>query len=245
MISSFSRLVTSLVFLASLAFPARAEPMKTTKESFSAEVTKSVSYPFLLSLPTAASTDASKKWPLIIFLHGVGEWGTDLKLATKHGPPKLVAKGKEFDFIVASPQCPSGKVWSSDAIAALTDKLIKEYPVDADRIILTGVSMGGFGTWETGIEFPEKFAAIVPICGGGGVRWLIAGKLKNVPVWAFHGAKDPVVPLEYSQKMVDAVNKSGGNAKLTIYPEASHDSWTQAYETEELFKWMLEQKRKK
>ena len=121
------------------------------------------------------------------------------------------------------------------------DDIAAKYRVDKDRIYLTGLSMGGFGTWSLAAAHPERFAAIVPICGGGNPA--DAAKLKNLPIWVFHGAKDPVVPPERSESMVKAIKAAGGNVKLTVYPDAGHDAWTATYENPELYRWLFAQKR--
>jgi predicted peptidase len=197
---------------------------------------------YLLYLPKDYA-QKSQKWPLMLFLHGAGERGNDLNLVKKHGPPKLVGQGKDLPFIIVSPQCPSGQWWLEkvDVLLALLDEIQSTYPVDPNRVYLTGLSMGGYGTWTLACQHPDRFAAIVPICGGG--QSFMADRLKNVPVWAFHGAKDPTVPLRETQQMVDAVTKSGGQARLTVYPEAGHDSWTVTYENPELYQWLLSHKR--
>ncbi len=115
--------------------------------------------------------------------------------------------------------------------------------MDTERIYLTGLSMGGYGTWALAAKYPERFAAIVPICGGG--KRFMARSLKDIPVWAFHGAKDNVVPLKESVKMVNAVKALGGNARLTVYPDAGHDSWTETYRNKELYSWFLGHRKKK
>ena len=111
------------------------------------------------------------------------------------------------------------------------------YDIDQDRVYLTGLSMGGYGTWALASKYPDRFAAIAPICGGG--TMIMALGLKDMPVWAFHGAKDQVVPLAESERMVETINARGGNAKLTVYPEAGHDSWTKSYDNQELYDWLL------
>lgn len=194
---------------------------------------------YLLSLPK--NYDKQESWPLLVFLHGSGERGDDLELVKKHGPPKLIAEGKEFPFIVASPQCPKGKAWEPLEILALIDELSTKYKVDADRVYVTGLSMGGFGTWRLAAFAPGRLAAIVPICGGGEAS--STRMFSTLPVWAFHGAKDTAVTLDRSQAMIDALKKNGGNPKFTIYPEAGHDSWTEAYNDPELYVWLLAQKR--
>ena len=128
-----------------------------------------------------------------------------------------------------------------DVLTNLLDDIVARYDVDTDRIYLTGLSMGGYGTWALASKYPDRFAAIVPICGGG--KRFMAHRIKDMPVWAFHGAKDSVVPLRESEEMVEAINARGGNAKLTIYPDAGHDSWTKSYENPELYDWLLEHRR--
>ena len=194
---------------------------------------------YLLYLPK--DYDKQESWPLMLFLHGAGERGDDLELVKKHGPPKLVAAGKEMPFIVVSPQCPKGKWWEPIELTALLDEIIKKYKVDEERIYVTGLSMGGFGTWRLAAYTPQRFAAIAPICGGGETYWV--QMFPHLPTWVFHGAKDTAVPLERSTAMVDALKKIDGNVKLTVYPEAGHDSWTETYDNPEFYKWLLEQKR--
>jgi predicted peptidase len=216
-----------------------------TPQSFTAEVKLQVGYKFLLALPADYDADKAKQWPLIVFLHGSGERGDNLEALKKHGPPKLIAAGKSIPAIIASPQCPAGDLWEPHAIKGLVDALVKQHRVDRSRIYLTGLSMGGFTTWETAMEYPETFAALVPICGGAGVRFLIADRIKHIPTWIFHGAKDPVVAPEFSIKMHEVLKHLGADdVRLTMYPDAQHDSWTAAYETEELWTWLFAQSRK-
>ena len=201
--------------------------------------TVKVTMKYLLYLPK--DYDQKMSWPLILFLHGAGERGDDLDLVKKHGPPKLIEAGKEFPFIVVSPQCPGDKWWEPFELTVLLDDIVEKYRVDKDRIYVTGLSMGGFGTWVLAAYSPERFAALVPICGESDPR--LAKRFAHVPVWVFHGAKDPVVPLERSERMVEALKKNGGNVKFTVYPWAGHDSWTEAYDDEQLYEWLLQQKR--
>ena len=207
---------------------------------FQKKITKTLTCKYLLFLPE----DYGKKtggWPLIMFLHGAGERGSDIEKVKIHGLPKIVAKQKDFPFIVVSPQCPQEKWWPDEVelLINLLDDIVNKYDVDKKRIYLTGLSMGGYGTWHLACVYPDRFAAIAPICGGG--EPLLAARLKNIPVWAFHGAKDPVVPVKNSQEMVNAVKSCGGNAKLTVYPKAQHDSWTRTYDNKKLYEWFLKQ----
>ena len=194
---------------------------------------------YLLYLPK--DYGRTKVWPLVLFLHGAGERGNDLALVKKHGPPKLIEEGKSFPFIVVSPQCPEGKWWEPVSLTALLDEIVEKYKVDKDRIYVTGLSMGGFGTWSLEAYAPKRFAAIVPICGGG--EPIAARFLPYVPTWVFHGAKDPVVPIARSETMVDALKQAGANVKFTVYPNSGHDAWTETYANPKLYEWLLEQKR--
>lgn len=198
---------------------------------------------YLLYLPEDYGSDAAKQWPLVVFLHGAGERGTDVNMVKAHGPAMLVEQGKDFDFILVSPQCPPDKWWANrvEYIMALIDDMTEKYNVDESRVYLTGLSMGGYGTWATATLHPERFAAIAPICGGG--QPYLAHNLKDMPIWAFHGTADNVVPVQLSRDMVEAVNSAGGNAKLTEYPGVGHNSWTETYNNEELYKWLLSQKK--
>ena len=196
---------------------------------------------YLLYLPK--DYEKQELWPLVLFLHGAGERGEDLELVKKHGPPKLIGEGKHFPFIVVSPQCPKERWWEPIELSALLDQIVKTHNVDEDRVYVTGLSMGGFGSWRLAANTPHRFAAIAPICGGGETYW--TRRFPHLAVWVFHGAKDTGVPLERSQEMVDGLKKHGGKPKLTIYPEAGHDSWTETYNNPEFYEWLLEQKRAK
>lgn len=206
---------------------------------------------YLLFLPRHYGKKASKRWPLILFLHGAGERGTDTWKVATHGPPKHVKDHPEFPFIVVSPQCPEGEIWSNDTLLALLDGVMSDYAVDPALVYLTGLSMGGYGTWRLGLTHPEKFAAIAPVCGGGELITVALssfGKsksLRSLAVWAFHGAKDQVVPVSESERMVGAVKKARmREVRLTIYPDFGHDSWTQTYENAQLYDWFLKHERK-
>jgi predicted peptidase len=199
----------------------RAQSVQQNARELKRTITVTMKY--LLYLPKGYEQKPS--WPLMIFLHGAGERGDDLALVKKHGPPKLINAGQQFPFIVVSPQCPNGRWWKPLELTALLDEMMGQYKIDKERIYLTGLSMGGFGTWSLAAYPPKRFAALVPVCGGGKPYW--SESLAPIPVWAFHGAKDSAVPLERSQKMVEALKKKGGNVKLTVYPKAEHDSWTE------------------
>lgn len=186
--------------------------------------------------------------PLIIFLHGAGErgdGGTQLEKVKVHGLPKYINEGKEYPAVVLAPQCPEGRVWNNIifALKELIDNVIEKYNIDSDRVSITGLSMGGFGTWEMGISYPELFSAIAPICGGG-LSWRVS-ELKNTAVWAFHGDADDVVPLKNSVEMVDTLNKNGGKARLTIFHNVGHNSWEEAYTSSNVVEWLISQNKSK
>jgi predicted peptidase len=218
---------------------------------FKLHKTESINLNYLLFLPENYQAKSGKAWPLILFLHGSGERGKDVWQTAVHGPARYIAQHPDFPFIFASPQCAAGQHWSNDSLLPLLNEITKKYKVDTARIYLTGSSMGGYGTWELGLSYPEKFAALAPICGGGQMITLILASrekpqaLKTLPVWAFHGAKDPVVPIEETQRMIDALKKLGvKETKFTIYPEAGHNSWTKSYNDPKLYEWFLEHERK-
>jgi predicted peptidase len=211
-------------------------------QHFEREITITVKLDYLLYLPAGYDND-KKDWPLLVFLHGSGERGDDLEKVKVHGPPKLIAEGKPLPFIVVSPQAPRRR-WDPATLNAFLDDLIAKYRVDKDRIYLTGLSMGGAGTWALAGAYPERFAAIVPICGGGDPA--DAPKLKDIPVWVFHGAKDEAVPVSRSEEMVKALREAGATTvEFTVYPDAEHDSWTETYVNPKLYEWLLQQRRSK
>lgn len=209
---------------------------------FEKTITKTVSCRYLMFLPDGYG-EKQQQWPLILFLHGAGERGDNLEKVKVHGPPKIVKDQSDFPFILVSPQCQEDKWWPNevDMLINLLDDVVARYDVDTERIYLTGLSMGGYGTWRLACEYPERFAAIAPICGGG--ISALADRLKDVPVWAFHGAKDSVVPLKESEDMVNALKACGGDAGLTVYPKAEHDSWTVTYNNKELYNWFLKHRK--
>jgi predicted peptidase len=218
----------------------KKEPGKQQEKHLEKEVLVKVTLDYLLYLPDGYDKE-DKAWPLLVFLHGLGESGKDLKKVKIHGPPKLIEAGKSFPFLVVSPQC-ARPGWDAGTLNALVDEITAKYKVDKDRVYLTGLSMGGFGTWDLAAAHPEKFAAIVPICGGGSPE--DAKKIKDLPIWVFHGAKDRAVPAARSEAMVKALKEAGAeNVKFTLYPNAEHDSWTETYNNPELYEWLLKQKR--
>ncbi len=213
--------------------------MQTSKR-FKAKLVKSLELPYLLYLPKNAS---KKKLPLVMFLHGAGERGNNLDLVKIHGIPKLIEEGQEFPFIAVSPQCPENSWWplELEALKGLLDTIMSKHNVDKKRVYLTGLSMGGYGTWYLAGMYPHLFAAIAPICGGG--DFVLGKQLAKIPIWAFHGDKDDVVPLAESQRMIDIVKSAGGKPKLTVYKNVDHNSWDKTYSNPKFYEWMLNHKK--
>jgi predicted peptidase len=232
-------LVGLAVLVAPLVVKAADEQAGQQARVLEKQITVRLNY--LLFLPEGYSAAGEKKWPLMLFLHGAGERGSDINKVKAHGPPKIVEKRKDFPFIVISPQCPANSWWRPYELAALLDEIEGKYNVDKDRIYLTGLSMGGYGTWDLVSQYPQRFAAIAPICGGGNPAQ--ARRLKDVPIWVFHGDADRVVPVALSDGMVEALKKAGADVKYTRYEGIDHDSWTKTYANEELYQWMLSHKR--
>lgn len=234
----FLTLVSALLVSALLVVFVPSLHADQTSQRFEMPVEEKVTLDFLLSLPEGYEAEEKQTWPLIVFLHGAGERGDNLDLVKVHGPPKRVEAGEKFPFIIASPQCPNGDWWSDQPVLELIDHLEKSYRVDKSRIYLTGLSMGGYGTWHFATKAPHRFAAVAPVCGGG-----IPFRMRNIPhlpVWAFHGAKDSVVPLDESNRLIEILKKKPNSlAKLTVYPEANHDSWTETYDNPKLYEWFL------
>ena len=201
--------------------------------------TKDIRY--LFYLPENYGKDTTVRWPLILFLHGGGERGNNLERVKGNGVPKYIASGKKLPFIVVAPQVASGKLWDPDLVVLMLKDIIKNYKVDEERIYLTGLSIGGLGTWETAEKYPELFAAIAPVSSWGdpSKEW----RIRHTPAWVFHGAKDPKVPVIASQVMSDTLKHYNDNVKLTIYPNAGHDCWNETYFNEKLYEWFLEHKR--
>jgi poly(3-hydroxybutyrate) depolymerase len=210
--------------------------------TFSQTICQDVTLRHLLSLPQGYDDDPGRAWPLILFLHGSGERGNELDRVKVNGLPKELAVGREVPAIVLSPQCPADARWDSELMVAgldaLLDDALARYRVDPRRVYVTGLSMGGFGTWALAAAHPERFAAIAPVCGGGDPD--LAVRLRRVPIWAFHGAKDAIVPLAAMQTMTDAMARVHGDMRTTTYPDAGHDSWSTTYADPDLYTWLLQ-----
>lgn len=213
--------------------------------SFKGNVIRSVSMDYLLYFPENFNADPEATFPLLVFLHGSGERGNDLEKVKVHGPPRLIAEGRNFPFIVLSPQCPDHVDWDTETIYALIKHVASRYRVDEKRVYLTGLSMGGWATWDLAMAYPGYFAAIAPVCGPVNRNYPARVKeITHLPVWAFHGAMDDVVPITSAARMIKLLQDNGNPARFTIYPDANHDSWTETYNNPELYEWFLQQKLK-
>ena len=258
------RLVGLLALVACLFTACMSIPERTTgsfvERSIEVGATR---HRYQVFVPSSAA--GGRRPPVIVFLHGSGERGSDGSKQTTVGiGPYIRAHQDEFPAIVVFPQAPDETEWSSNAdlVFATLDAATREFRGDPDRTYLTGLSMGGYGTWEMAMRAPGRFAALVPVCGGlvhprrpsmgvSGIEGVadpyqaVAGRLKDTPVWQFHGAKDDVVSPDYSRKMDAALQAAGaGDARLTIFPDANHNSWDPAYsQTPELWTWLFAQKR--
>lgn len=202
-------------------------------------------YPYQLFLPRGYTGSGRQQWPLMIFLHGSGESGSDLERVKMHGPPKIVSEHSGFPFVLVSPQTEPNTYWDIARLDRLLEHIRKTHRIDPHRIYLTGLSLGGRGTWVWAAARPDVFAAAVPIAGWGDEDSACA--LKDMPVWAFHGDSDDAVPPGGSFAMVEALRKCSGPVppRLTIYPGVGHPSWVPAYDDPALYRWLLEQRREK
>ncbi len=232
--------IAAAFFLTQLGLAsAMEEPSAGKQVEQSLKVDDSTSVPYLLFLPKDYQA-GEKSYPVIFFLHGRGESHGPLSLVTKWGPPKFAARGDDLPYIIVSPQCPSKDRWSSDKqqglLVKLLDSVVKNYAVDENRIFLTGLSMGGYGSWALVANNPDRFAAVAPICGKGDPA--NAKKLVDIPIWAFHGDNDRAVPFAGSVEMVEAIRAAGGKkVRFTSMENIGHNSWSAAYATPELYSW--------
>ena len=238
---TFFQVMATLLAITACGGGGDAAPRQTGEHALTFErtVTRTVGLRYHLYLPEGYDAASDQAWPLILFLHGAGERGDDLEMVKIHGFRKMLQGQPDFPFILVSPLCPADSWWTErlDDLSALLDEVTANNNVDARRIYLTGLSMGGQGAWYLALRDPHRFAAVAPICG-----WSIpclGCKLKRLPVWAFHGARDQIVPPAQSRLMVAAVNECGGEARMTLYPEAGHDAWTATYTDPQLYDWFL------
>jgi predicted peptidase len=264
---NLSRFLISAGFVLVILLTAPAASARKPETGFLNRVVTVQGDTYRYQVYVPADYESHKKWPVILFLHGAGERGDDGLLQTDIGLGHAIREhAANFPFIVVMPQCRKEKAWTqadmqAQALAAL-DQSFKEFHGDRERVYLTGLSMGGYGTWDLAVRYPKRFAAYIVICGGirGPERWpelhssLIddhrisdpyaetARRIGKTPVWIFHGADDPTIPVEESRKMADALRAAGGNVQYTEYPGVGHQSWLKAYAEPDLVPWLLKQK---
>lgn len=198
---------------------------------------------YYLYYPEDYQMKEGKKFPLLLFLHGGGESGNSLGKVKRNGPPKLIAQGRQFPFLILAPQNPYGKKWwNTRAVMQLLDTIVANNRVDTNRIYLTGLSRGGGAAWELAVQYPDTFAAMAVVCGMTPVPYA-AWINRDMPIWVFHGEEDESIPISESETMVNRLKEMGYDVKFTRYPGVGHDSWVKAYNTDALYEWFMEQER--
>ena len=199
---------------------------------------------YLVQLPRGYDGDTNRVWPLVFYLHGIGESGNNLDKVIRYGPPQVMIQKTNLPCIVVSPQVPKGyfPFMETDGFLEILDEVTARYRVDKRRVHATGNSMGAYGALALVAREPKRFASLVPVCGG--VSYLDSLRLRDVPIWAFHGEKDPIIPVAESRRLVELVNQIGGQTRLTIYPGVGHNAWELAYDDPALWEWMLDQTKK-
>jgi predicted peptidase len=238
----FTLLVAALALTADPS-PGKQIPASTTvKVADESGAQREATLRYLLFLPAQYAADEAKRWPLVLFLHGSGERGDDLELVKKHGPPKLVESKPDFPCIVVSPQCAKDSRWNAAELAKLVEALANTYRIDRQRLYVTGLSMGGSGTWSLLAESPGVFAAAMPICGRGDVSKV--EQIAKTPVWAFVGGKDRPEVVQANEELVAALKKAGARPEFKLYPELPHDCWTVTYDDPAVWQWLLAQRLK-
>ena len=215
--------------------------MKSDDLAFSGKLTTNIKLPYRTYIPDHYSENDPDGLPLLLFLHGAGERGDDLTALTATALPKQLEEGLQLPFVTVCPQCPLGRAWDERELLALLDRVITDYNVDQSRVYLTGLSMGGRGTWQLANLAGDRFAAIIPICPP--FLWVNPDNFKDLPIWCFHGVMDSVVPITDSVKMVRLLRNAGCQVEFTTYANADHDSWTQTYTNPKIYDWLLSHRR--
>lgn len=241
---------TSLVVfaIALSSISARSQPTAGKQVEQSLKVSSGETVKYLLHLPKEFDPKADKQWPVMMFLHGRGESRGPLSLVAQWGPPRFAARGEDLPYILISPQCPTENRWADESqqqgLLELLDHVTEKYQGDRTRTYLTGLSMGGQGTWTLATNHGERFAAVAVVCGRSDPENV--GKLKDLPIWVFHGTDDKVIPEKYSTDMIAAIRKAGGTkVRYTSLEHLGHNSWSAAYAIPELYKWFNKHQRTK
>jgi len=238
------RLLGRLGIVAMLSGPwvALAAQREVTADSMVEVEGRAEPWRYLLHLPAAYEATAERRWPLLFFLHGRSRRGRDLDLLRQYGPPQFLDDEPEFPFVVVSPQLPDGG-WPPGDLLSLLDEVVDRYRIDPDRVCLTGASLGASGAWRFAAFAPDRFAALVPVCGYGELS--AAKRLGHVPVWAFHGDADEIVSIEPHRALIEAIQREGGEARLTTIPGGTHGNIiVPVYDRPDLYEWLLARRRK-
>jgi poly(3-hydroxybutyrate) depolymerase len=235
--------VALVLTLSSCALPPLENQLVLTAPTSQSGDEISDGMPYLLYVPNPHyHTTPIEGWPLILFLHGAFESGEDINRVARHGIPARIEAGDDFPFVVVSPQSPRvWRKWSATDLAALLDHVEKYYPINEDRVYVTGISKGGAGTWSMALAYPNRFAAIAPACAFGDPAHV--HQIAHVPVWAYHGARDFLVPPRKGERLVDAHRAAGGQARWTLQPEAGHSDCGDFYDRSDLYAWFLAHRR--
>lgn len=238
----FMRYKIYLVFLI-LSFQSCASQSKPNLIHDKHEATVKENFDYYLYYPDGYDAKGDKVFPILLFLHGGGESGRELGALKRNGPPKLIADGKKFPFLILAPQNPHKKKWwNTAALMKLLDSVVTSNRIDPKRIYLTGLSRGGGAAWEMAVQYPKKFAAMAVVCGMAPApyaSWID----KNMAIWVFHGEDDKSIPISESEEMVSKLRHLGHDVKFTRYEEVGHSAWVQAYNTDELYEWFIQQRR--
>jgi predicted peptidase len=242
----YSFALIQFTILASLGINVQAagdQPIERRGASRASVVT-SARMPYLAITP--ANFRGQTRWPLIIFLHGSDQRGTDLNVLKLSGPVKYALNNPGFPFVVVAPQLAPGKIWNGELVARFANQLISRFRIDPARIYLTGVSTGGYGVWSAALQHPERWAAVVPVAGGGNTvipkhaEGAQLSALQSLGVWAFHGGSDSIVDPSESQRMVSELQRIGaGDVRVTVFPGAPHDVWNQVFDDPSIYSWLL------
>ncbi|THD37488.1 MAG: hypothetical protein E7773_03505 [Sphingomonas sp.] len=242
------RFMMALAALASVA-TTKAPPAPTLPEGVqTAQPAPAGGYPYLVFVPKGYGADTTERWPLVIFLHGSGERGTDIEVVKKNGPPKVIMQHPGSPYFLVSPQLEvgdDGSRWDTAKLDALLAAVRRTYRIDPARIYLTGLSLGGYATWDWAFKHPDLFAAIAPVAANSEDTSHDPCALKDLPIWAFHGDQDDVVDPLKGFAIVHAIDACKGSVRpmMTVYPRMTHGSWEPAYDDPAMWRWLLDQRR--
>ena len=236
--------------VACVLLPAQAQQGISAAKPFTKRVSTTLSGRYVVVTPQTYKTQRDQLWPMIVYLHGGGQGGPDLSNVMQHALPKIALEDPDFPFVLLVPQIAEGKTWEAGAVLALVKRVASSYRVDARRIYATGISSGGYGSWDLAVRYPEWFAAVAPIAGGGNTLELKMAEgarlepLRSIGIWAFHGENDTAVDASESERMVNEFQRLGAtDARVTIYPGGPHDIWDRAYRDPALYAWFLQHTR--